>query len=97
MAQGLVRGHQYNPSCLCALQELQQVQPFKDCKKGVVEFQQLDLNSLKSVKQFCKSFNCSGKPLDILICNAGIMSPPQRLVSEDGLELQFQVGKPICL
>ena len=73
-------------------QELQQVPPYKECKHGIVEFQQLDLNSLKSVKQFCKSFNSSGRPLDILVCNAGIMSPPQRLVSEDGLELQFQVS-----
>jgi NAD(P)-dependent dehydrogenase (short-subunit alcohol dehydrogenase family) len=34
----------------------------------------------------------SGTPLDILICNAGLMSPPQRLVTKDGLEMQFQVG-----
>jgi hypothetical protein len=30
-------------------------------------------------------------PLALLAAAAGIMSPPQRLVSEDGLELQFQV------
>jgi hypothetical protein len=27
-------------------------------------------------------------------CLAGIMSPPKRLVTSDGLEMQFQVGKP---
>lgn len=56
-----------------------------------MEYQQLDLNSLKNVRKFAKSFNSQKRPLDVLICNAGIMSPKHRLVTEDGLEMQFQV------
>jgi NAD(P)-dependent dehydrogenase (short-subunit alcohol dehydrogenase family) len=43
------------------------------------------------VKDFAGRFNRQGRQLDVLVCNAGIMSPPARLVSDDGLELQFQV------
>lgn len=72
-------------------QALQQLEPLDGCSKPVIEFKPLDLCSLKSVKHFCKDFIRSGSDLDILICNAGIMSPPERLLTEDGLELQFQV------
>ena len=65
--------------------------PLPGCAPGSVEFSPLDLSSLASVREFASRFNKEQKKLDILVCNAGIMSPPQRLVSEDGLELQFQV------
>lgn len=74
-------------------QELSAVAPLPGCEAGTVEFAQLDLSNLSSVKDFAKRFNKGGRHLDVLVCNAGIMSPPQRLVSEDGLELQFQVHK----
>jgi WW domain-containing oxidoreductase len=61
-----------------------------------VEFSQLDLCNLKNVKAFAKRFNSTGKRLDVLICNAGIMSPATRLASDDGLELQFQVQNEKC-
>ena len=56
-----------------------------------MEVEQLDLASLASVKSFAAKFNERGLPLDVLVCNAGIMAPPVRCETEDGLEQQFQV------
>lgn len=64
----------------------------KGCQKHSVEVAQLDLASLSSVKSFAADFNARGLPLDVLVCNAGIMAPPVRGETEDGLEQQFQVS-----
>jgi NAD(P)-dependent dehydrogenase (short-subunit alcohol dehydrogenase family) len=50
---------------------------------------QLDLASLASVAALGDELNAEGRPVDILINNAGIMQPPQREVTADGFELQF--------
>jgi NAD(P)-dependent dehydrogenase (short-subunit alcohol dehydrogenase family) len=49
----------------------------------------LDLSSLATVKALADELNAEGRPIDILINNAGIMQPPQRETTEDGFELQF--------
>ena len=49
----------------------------------------LDLASLASVATLGRELNAEGRPIDILINNAGIMQPPQRETTEDGFELQF--------
>ncbi|NYF78418.1 oxidoreductase [Granulicella arctica] len=49
----------------------------------------LDLASLQSVHNFAAQQLEQGLPLDLLINNAGVMAPPQRLVTADGFELQF--------
>src|SRR5690349_13423843 len=49
----------------------------------------LDLSSLASVKALGDELNAEGRPIDILINNAGIMQPPQRATTTDGFELQF--------
>jgi NAD(P)-dependent dehydrogenase (short-subunit alcohol dehydrogenase family) len=49
----------------------------------------LDLSSLASVASFSDELLAEGRPIDILINNAGLMSPPTRQVTEDGFELQF--------
>lgn len=64
----------------------------KGCQSSSVEVAQLDLASLASVKSFAADFNSRGLPLDVLVCNAGVMAPPLRHETEDGLEQQFQVG-----
>lgn len=66
--------------------------PLPGCEPGSVQYEQLDLCSLNNVRAFARKFNSQGRGLDVLICNAGIMSPASRLLSQDGLELQFQVG-----
>ena len=60
----------------------------KRVPKGKVDVMKLDLGSLKSVQSFADSFNASYERLDILMNNAGIMTPPYGKTS-DGFELQF--------
>lgn len=49
----------------------------------------LDLSSLASVKALGDELNAEGRPIDILINNAGVMQPPDRETTADGFELQF--------
>lgn len=49
----------------------------------------LDLASLESVAALGQELTAEGRPVDILINNAGIMAPPQRQETPDGFELQF--------
>jgi NAD(P)-dependent dehydrogenase (short-subunit alcohol dehydrogenase family) len=50
---------------------------------------QLDLASLAGVAALGEELNAEGRPIDILINNAGIMQPPDRETTADGFELQF--------
>jgi NAD(P)-dependent dehydrogenase (short-subunit alcohol dehydrogenase family) len=54
-----------------------------------VSTRNLDLSSLESVAQLADELISEGRPIDILINNAGIMTPPRREQSVDGFELQF--------
>ncbi len=49
----------------------------------------LDLSSLGSVTSFADEVLAEGRPIDIQINNAGVMSPPTRQLTDDGFELQF--------
>jgi NAD(P)-dependent dehydrogenase (short-subunit alcohol dehydrogenase family) len=49
----------------------------------------LDLSSLASVAALGEQLNAEGRPIDILINNAGVMTPPERDATGDGFELQF--------
>ena len=49
----------------------------------------LDLSSLESVSALVGTLLSEGRPIDILINNAGVMTPPTRQLTEDGFELQF--------
>jgi NAD(P)-dependent dehydrogenase (short-subunit alcohol dehydrogenase family) len=53
-----------------------------------VRFVMLDLASLASIRAFAASMLASGRPLDRLINNAGVMDLPTRRLTEDGFELQ---------
>lgn len=48
----------------------------------------LDIGSFASVKEFSAGFLGMGKPLNILLCSAGIMAPPYRK-TKDGIESQI--------
>jgi NAD(P)-dependent dehydrogenase (short-subunit alcohol dehydrogenase family) len=52
-------------------------------------FEMLDLASLMSVRAFAEQMIARGKPLDLLINNAGVMDLPTRGLTEDGFEIQF--------
>ncbi|GKA88586.1 protochlorophyllide reductase-like protein [Tanacetum coccineum] len=49
----------------------------------------LDLASLDSVRQFVANFKQSGRPLDVLVCNAAVYQPTARepTFTADGIEL----------
>lgn len=49
----------------------------------------LNLSSLASVAALGQELTAEGRPLDLLINNAGVMTPPRREVTDDGFELQF--------
>lgn len=56
---------------------------------ATVAVRELDLASLASVAALADALLADGRPIDLLVNNAGIMTPPERRESEDGFELQF--------
>lgn len=54
-----------------------------------VRFGEVDLASLASVAGFASRLAEEQDSLDLLINNAGVMTPPQRRETRDGFELQF--------
>lgn len=56
---------------------------------AIVRFEQLDLANLKSISDFAMRLREKERSLDLLINNAGVMTPPKRLETADGFELQF--------
>lgn len=49
----------------------------------------LDLSSLDSVRRLSEQLLDDGRAIDLLINNAGVMTPPLRQTTKDGFELQF--------
>ncbi|MFB5676908.1 SDR family oxidoreductase [Paenibacillus terreus] len=54
-----------------------------------IQFEELDLASLASVQAFAERMNKDRQSLDLLINNAGVMTPPTRKTTKDGFELQL--------
>jgi NAD(P)-dependent dehydrogenase (short-subunit alcohol dehydrogenase family) len=54
-----------------------------------LEVRILDVADLSSVAHFAQSLTDEGKPLNVLINNAGVMVPPTRFETVDGFELQM--------
>lgn len=57
--------------------------------RAVVSLRELDLASLDSVAALADALNREGRPINILINNAGVMTPATRHATAEGLELQF--------
>jgi NAD(P)-dependent dehydrogenase (short-subunit alcohol dehydrogenase family) len=55
-----------------------------------LRLERIDLASLASVAAFGDARLSEGRPVDILINNAGVMMPPERETTDDGFELQFE-------
>lgn len=49
----------------------------------------LDLASLESVVSFGEELRAQGRPVHVLVDNAGVMAPPERRTTADGFELQL--------
>lgn len=57
-----------------------------------VRFEPVDLASLASVQAFAERMIWEGRPIDMLINNAGVMDLPTRRTTADGHEMQFGVN-----
>jgi NAD(P)-dependent dehydrogenase (short-subunit alcohol dehydrogenase family) len=56
---------------------------------GTPRVAELDLADLASVSALAEALHADGRPIDLLINNAGVMAVPARRTTADGLELQF--------
>lgn len=54
-----------------------------------VSFEAVDLGRLSSIAAFGERLAVGRKSIDVLINNAGVMTPPRRETTADGFELQF--------
>jgi NAD(P)-dependent dehydrogenase (short-subunit alcohol dehydrogenase family) len=57
-----------------------------------VEFLPLDLANLKSIREFAAALLALGRPLDLLVNNAGIQPISERRTTADNFELTFGIG-----
>lgn len=57
--------------------------------RAEVEVRRVDLAELASVQEFTDGLLSDGRPLDLLVNNAGVMMPPSRFETADGFELQM--------
>lgn len=60
-----------------------------DVPGAALEVRRIDLAELASVHAFADELIADGGAVDVLINNAGVMTPPQRFETADGFELQF--------
>ena len=56
---------------------------------ATVSLRELDLSSLASVAALGATLRDEGRPIHLLINNAGVMTPPERQTTVDGFEVQF--------
>lgn len=59
---------------------------------GRVELIELDVSSVKSVRATAAAFLQKSPELNVLVCNAGVMTIPTREETEDGFEMQLAVN-----
>lgn len=57
--------------------------------RAALSLRDLDLSSLDSVAALGATLREEGRPIHLLINNAGVMTPPDRQTTADGFELQF--------
>ncbi|MCI0755515.1 SDR family oxidoreductase [Teichococcus vastitatis] len=59
---------------------------------AAVSFGAVDLASLDSIAAFARRLRAERDSIDVLINNAGVMTPPRRKITADGFEMQFGVN-----
>lgn len=60
-----------------------------EAPRATVRYEVLDLASLRSVEKFAEGLREKTNRIDLLVNNAGVMTPPKREVTKEGFELQF--------
>ena len=60
-----------------------------DVPGAVLQVLELDLAAQASVRRLADRLLADGRPIDLLLNNAGVMTPPERRATEDGFELQL--------
>jgi NAD(P)-dependent dehydrogenase (short-subunit alcohol dehydrogenase family) len=60
--------------------------------KSLVRFEKLDLADLRSVSAFAARLAAAGRPIDMLVNNAGVMALPVRELTVDSFEMQFGIN-----
>lgn len=61
----------------------------RETPSALLKFEALDLSRQASVRAAAERLNAAGRPIDVLINNAGVMALPKREVTEDGFEMQL--------
>jgi NAD(P)-dependent dehydrogenase (short-subunit alcohol dehydrogenase family) len=56
----------------------------RDVPAAELEVRRLDLADLASVRAFANQLLDDGAPINVLVNNAGVMTPPQRMLTSDG-------------
>ncbi len=61
----------------------------EEVPRALISTRALDLSSLESVASLVDTLSTEGRPIDLLINNAGVMTPPSRQLTKDGFEVQW--------
>ncbi|AFR49166.1 SDR family oxidoreductase [Gordonia sp. KTR9] len=56
---------------------------------ATLTLEHVDLSELASVEALAARLRADGTPINILVNNAGVMTPPERMTTSDGFEVQF--------
>jgi len=80
------KGAKVTLACRNTAKAEQAAQKIRAKAQAEVRVERLDLSSLGSVETFAERWS---EPLDLLVNNAGVMTPPKWATTEDGHELQF--------
>lgn len=59
---------------------------------GTARFEQIDLGDLASIAAFAERLRTAGRPIDLLINNAGLAAAPKRATTRDGFEKQVGIN-----
>ncbi len=71
--------------------ERARAQVAEHCDGGAARLELCDLAKLTSVRDLARRLDARGDRLDVLVHNAGVL-PPERTLTEDGIELTFAVN-----
>jgi WW domain-containing oxidoreductase len=72
---------------LNAAQEV--VQSMPPSIRDNIRIQKLDLSNMKSIQEATEDILAKESRIDVILLNAGVMSPPKRMTTANNLELQF--------